>query len=220
MAKKEKAPSIADRLEQIQETLKELKERDDKQKESGPSLPPSAMQREIERVAPALGIDRPRSWPLTKDIGRAFIPSAQIEALARSNLRGETYEAAKSKAEDAREDLENRRPNLFAVGQATTWVGSLGASLYLYSKFLGAGTGAKAVDEKVGRAVAAGRQVATRAATAARVARAAPKNPIGLAIAASIGLGSLAVRSGRTATRFYRSGPKAGMTETYRKVGR
>lgn len=227
MAKKEKQ-SISERLEAIQEAIEAL---DKDKKDSVPSLPPSVLQREVEKVAPKVGLDQGRTWGLAKDIGRAVIPKHELEALARYKLRGETYKAAKDKAEEARENLEERRPGLFAVGQTAVWAGGTAATLWMYSKLSGGGTaqpntpaptGAPIKGAQIVKATAAPVQAASRSRVALQAAgkgmkaggRFGPILAVGMAVASLAG--RAAPTGGRTITRFYKSGPKAGMTETVR----
>lgn len=134
MAKKS---SLREEIDGLKETVAEIRDAT-VDKERKPSMAPSALQRGVESIAGRDG------WNLAKDVGRAFIPQ-KIEALARSKMRGEDYEDASAKAEESREDLENRRSGLHATGAATQSLAATVAGIALYAKLANSGASATPV---------------------------------------------------------------------------
>lgn len=150
MAKK---GSIRDEIEALKESVDEIREAT-VDKEGKRSLPAGTLQRGVESIAGKAGARDPNAaWNTTKDVARAFIPQ-KIEALARSKFRGEDYEDANAKADESREDLENRRSGLHATGAATQSLAGTVAGIALYAKLANSGSARPPVQAPVAPAPA------------------------------------------------------------------
>ncbi len=136
MAKK-KPSSIQEQLEELRDQVAEIREAT-VDEDGKKSLPPGDLQRGIEDLARLVGKDPSHVWRVSKDVGRAFVPTT-IEALARTKLRGEDYEDAKAKAEESRADLENARPGLYQSGQTTQSALGMLAGIAIYAKLAAGG---------------------------------------------------------------------------------